>query len=61
MKKKIGRPEKTQRNRELMKRRKMGWSYRKLAAFYGISAPTVVEIVQRKTEQERVLDRKSVV
>jgi len=55
MKKKIGRPEKTQRNRELMKRRKMGWSYRKLAAFYGISAPTVVEIVQRKTEQERVL------
>ena len=43
----MGYPASTQRNKELVKKRKQGWSYRKLANHYGINVKTAYEICQR--------------
>ena len=40
-------PEKKERNKELLKRKRQGWSYGKLSQFYGISRPTIFAIVKR--------------
>lgn len=56
--KKMGRPEKAARNRELFKKRQAGWSLGKLAEFYSIRKPTVAEIVKRmEGRQEKAQQR----
>lgn len=45
---------KIQRNKELVEKRdKKGYSFRKLAAFYGISHPTAIEIYHREKVARR--------
>ena len=40
-------PEKTERNKEIYKKRQMGWSYRKLSAYYGINVKAIFDICKR--------------
>lgn len=37
-------PKKARRNTELVKKRQMGWTFRKLADYYGINVKTAFEI-----------------
>ena len=38
-------PRKVERNKELLEKRNKGWSYQKLADFYGLNVKTAYEIV----------------
>lgn len=40
-----------ERNQELVKKRKQGWPYRKLARFFGIEVSTVHEIYHRDKDK----------
>ncbi len=45
----MGYPAKIQRNKEIVKKRQKGWSFRDLAKYYNINVKTVFEIYQRET------------
>jgi hypothetical protein len=52
-------PKKAKRNKELVKKRQQGWSYRKLADYYNINVKTAFEIYQNEvvgTYPQKVLD-----
>lgn len=40
-------PKKADRNRELIKKRKKGWSYRKIAHQYNLDVKTVFNVIKR--------------
>lgn len=40
--------EKVERNAELMKLRKKGYGYKRLASFFNLAVPTVKEIIKRE-------------
>lgn len=42
--------EKKSRNKEMVKKRKNGLSYRKIASFYNVGVKTAFEIVKRYTQ-----------
>ncbi len=48
-------PAKTQRNKEIVKKRKAGWTFRQLASYYNIDVRAVHEIYQR--EALRLVDK----
>ena len=41
-------PKKEERNKDLVKKRKQGWSYRKLAIHFNLDVKTIYEILQRE-------------
>jgi len=42
-------PAKKTRNREIVKKRQAGWSFRKIAAYYNLDVKTVFNVYQRDT------------
>lgn len=53
-------PRKTERNKEILKKRKKGWSYRQIGREYNLKSSTVYNIVKRDTLAlvDKVLDKR---
>jgi len=51
---------KVERNKEIVKKRKLGWTLRKIGDFYNLHHSTVVEIIRRWSVENDKIEGKGV-